>query len=92
MVVPLKVGVAGLGTVGAALISQIVRQREALTARCGRPIDIVAVCARSLAKNRGIDLKSMKWFSNPNALARSPGIDVFVELIGGAGDPARSAV
>ena len=92
MVAPLKVGVAGLGTVGAALISQIAHQREGLAARCGRPIDIVAVCARSRTKNRGLDLKSIKWFSDPIALARSPGIDVFVELIGGAGDPARSAV
>jgi homoserine dehydrogenase len=92
MVAPLKVGVAGLGTVGAALIAQIANQREALAARCGRGIDVVAVCARSRSKKRGFDLKSMKWFSDPVALARAPGIDVFVELMGGAGDPARSAV
>jgi homoserine dehydrogenase len=92
MVTPLKVGVAGLGTVGAALIAQVARQREVLAARCGRPIDIVAVCARSRAKNRGLDIKKMKWFSDPIALARAPDIDVFVELIGGAGDQAKSAV
>src|SRR5271169_1111695 len=89
---PLRVGVAGLGTVGAALIAQVARQREALAARCGRPIEIVAVCARSRAKKRGTDLKSMKWFSDPVALARSSSIDVFVELIGGVGDPAKAAV
>jgi len=88
----LKVGVAGLGTVGAALVSQIAHQRDALSARCGRTIEVVAVCARSRAKNRGIDLRKMKWFSDPLALAREPGIDVFVELIGGAGDPAKGAV
>jgi len=92
MVASLKVGVAGLGTVGAALIAQIARQRETLAARCGRPIEVVAVCARSRSKNRGVDLKSMQWFSDPVALARSAGIDVFVELIGGAGDPAKAAV
>ena len=92
MVAPLKVGVAGLGTVGAALVAQIARQREQLTARCGRAIEVVAVCARSRAKKRGLDLKSIKWFSDPIALARSNEIDVFVELMGGAGDPARSAV
>ena len=92
MAQPLRVGVAGLGTVGAALIAQMARQREALAARCGRPIEVVAVCARSRAKNRGVDLKSMKWFSDPVALAQSADIDVFVELIGGAGDPAKSAV
>ena len=34
----------------------------------------------------------MKWFAEPSLLARDPGIDVFVELIGGAGEPAKSAV
>ncbi len=92
MVASLKVGVAGLGTVGAALVAQVAQQRERLTARCGRKIEIVAVCARSRAKNRGIDLKSMKWFADPVALAQSADIDVLVELIGGAGDPARNTV
>jgi homoserine dehydrogenase len=88
----LRVGVAGLGTVGAALVAQVARQREALLARCGRRIDVVAVCARSKAKNRGIDVKKLKWVSDPMALARDPGIDVFVELIGGDGNPAKAAV
>jgi homoserine dehydrogenase len=89
---PLKVGVAGLGTVGAALVAQIARQREALLARCGRRLEVVAVCARTKAKDRGVDLKKMKWFSDPVALAGAPDFDVFVELIGGAGDPAKAAV
>ena len=92
MATALKVGVAGLGTVGAVLVAQVARQREALAARCGRAIEIVAVCARSRTKERGIDLKKMKWFADPVALARDPGIDVFVELIGGAGNPAKGAV
>src|SRR4029077_12301966 len=92
MAAALKVGVAGLGTVGAALVAQVSRQREALAARCGRAIEIVAVCARSKAKDRGIDLKRIQWFPDPIALARAPGIDVFVELIGGDRDPAKAAV
>jgi homoserine dehydrogenase len=92
MAQPLRVGVAGLGTVGAALVAQVAQQREELTARCGRRIEIAAVCARSKAKERGINLKKMEWFSDPVALARAPGIDVFVELMGGAGDPAKAAV
>jgi homoserine dehydrogenase len=88
----LRVGVAGLGTVGAALIAQLAHQREALAVRCGRGIEVVAVCARSKGKDRGVSLKKMKWYSDPVALARAPDIDVFVELIGGAGDPAKSAV
>jgi homoserine dehydrogenase len=92
MTTSLKVGVAGLGTVGAALVAQVARQQEALAARCGRAIEIVAVSARSKSKDRGVDLRKVKWFSDPVALARAPGIDVFVELIGGAGDPAKSAI
>jgi homoserine dehydrogenase len=92
MALPLKVGVAGVGTVGAALIGQIATHREALAARCGRGIEVVAVCARSKGKDRGVDLKKMKWFTDPVALAREPGIDVFVELMGGADGPAKAAV
>src|SRR5690348_1784214 len=92
MAPPLKVGVAGLGTVGTALLAQIAHQRDALAARCGRSIDVIAVCARARNKDRGVDLKKMKWFAEPASLARDPGIDVFVELIGGAGEPAKDAV
>src|SRR5436305_2139516 len=92
MATPLKVGLAGLGTVGASVVRLIGEQRTALSARCGRGIEIVAVSARARAKNRGVDLKKFRWLSDPIALARDPGIDVFVELIGGAGDPAKRAV
>jgi homoserine dehydrogenase len=92
MATPLKVGLAGLGTVGASVVRLIDQQRHALTQRCGRAIEIVAVTARSKAKNRGVDLKRFRWASDPLALARDEGIDVFVELMGGAGDPAKAAV
>jgi homoserine dehydrogenase len=92
MVAPLKVGLAGLGTVGGAVVRLIERQREALAVRCGRPVEIVAVSARSRGKNRGIDLKKFRWVSDPVKLASDPAIDVFVELIGGEGNPARAAV
>ena len=92
MVAPLKVGLAGLGTVGASVVRLIAEQRAALTLRCGRPIEIVAVTARSRGKDRGIDVKSLRWVADPVGLATDPGIDVFVELIGGDGNPARSAV
>ena len=78
MAPPLKVGVAGLGTVGATLLAQIAQQRDALVARCGRRIEVVAVCARSRNKDRGLDLRKIKWFGEPSSLARDPDIDVFV--------------
>jgi homoserine dehydrogenase len=92
MAAPLKVGLAGLGTVGASVVRLIAEQREALALRCGRPVEVVAVSARSRGKDRGIDLKSLRWVADPVALARDPGIDAFVELMGGDGNPARASV
>jgi homoserine dehydrogenase len=92
MAEPLKVGLAGLGTVGTSVVHLLERGRAKLLARCGRPIEVVAVSARSRSKKRDVDLKKFRWFSDPAALARDPSIDVFVELMGGAGDPAKRAV
>ena len=63
MAAALKVGVAGLGTVGAGLCAQIARQREALAARCGRAIEIVRCARARAAKKRGVDLKKAEWVS-----------------------------
>lgn len=88
----LKVGLAGLGTVGAGVVRMLERQKAALAARTGRNIRIVAVAARDRTKDRGLDLSGVRWFEDPVALAVDPEIDVFVELMGGAGDPAKAAV
>src|ERR1039457_7123035 len=92
MVAPLKVGIAGLGTVGAEVVRLIEQQSRTLSARCGRGVRVVAVTARSKAKKRGLDLRGIVWAKNPLALASDPGIDCFVELIGGSGEPALSAI
>ena len=80
---PLRIGIAGLGTVGAAVITLLGRQAEALNCRTGRQIAITGVSACQREKRRGIDLAGFAWFDDCVALARSPGIDLFVELIGG---------
>src|SRR5580693_3854652 len=92
MVAPLKVGIAGLGTVGAEVVRLIEQQGRALSARCGRAVRVVAVTARSKVKKRGLDLHGVAWAKNPLALASDPGIDCFVELMGGSGEPALSAI
>jgi homoserine dehydrogenase len=92
MVQPLKVGLAGLGTVGSAVVRLLDEGREKLIARCGRPIEVVALNARTRGKKRDFDVKDFRWVSDPEALARDPQIDAFVEVMGGAGDPAKSAV
>jgi len=88
----LKVGLAGLGTVGVAVVRMLEARAAELTIRTGRTIEIVAVSARDRAKSRGIDLSGVTWFDDPVALARDPGIDVFVELMGGEGGIAKEAV
>ena len=89
---PLKVGLAGVGTVGAAVIRLLDQGHEKLATRCGRPIEVVAVSARSRGKKRDINLKKFRWFADPVALAADPAIDVLVEVIGGAGNPAKRAI
>src|ERR1700691_130587 len=91
MAEPLKVGLAGLGTVGTAVVGLLDRGRDNLAARCGRPIEVVAVSARSRSKKRGIDLKKFRWFADPAKLAADPAIDVVVEVIGGEGNPPQRA-
>ena len=92
MVAPLKLGIAGLGTVGAAVVRLIAEEQSALVARTDRRIAVVAVTARSKGKKRNADLRKIRWVTDPQRLAVDPEIDVFVELMGGDGDPARSAV
>jgi homoserine dehydrogenase len=89
---PLNVGIAGLGTVGSEVVRLIEQQRRMLAARSGCDVRVVGVTARSKAKKRGIDLGGVKWVKDPVELAADSGIDCFVELMGGAGEPALSAI
>lgn len=88
----LRLGVAGLGTVGASLIRLVARHGRDIGVRSGRMIAVTAVAARDRSRDRGVDVSDCAWFDDPVALARSPEIDVFVELMGGAEGAAREAV
>ncbi|CAO3445255.1 Homoserine dehydrogenase (EC 1.1.1.3) [Azospirillum argentinense] len=89
---PLKIAVAGLGTVGAGVLKLLERQADLIEQRCGRRIEVVAVSARSRGKDRGVDLSTVEWYDDPVALAAHPGVDVVVELIGGSEGPAKETV
>lgn len=89
---PLKVGIAGLGTVGASVIRILERRNETVTQRGGRPVEVVAVSARDRTKDRGVDLSRFTWFDNPVDLARSADVDCVVELVGGADGAALEVV
>ncbi|MDP3263701.1 MAG: homoserine dehydrogenase [Tabrizicola sp.] len=88
---PLRLGLAGLGTVGIGVVQIIQRQADLIAARTGRAVTITAVSARDRSKNRDADLSAYAWETDPVALARRDDIDVFVEVMGGHDGPAKAA-
>ena len=91
MTVSYRIGVAGLGTVGASVVRMIAR-RQATLAASGLNIRVAAVSSRDRNRDRGLDLAGVTWFDDPVALARSGEVDCVVELIGGAEGPAKAVV
>lgn len=89
---PLKLGIAGLGTVGTGLLQLLAAHGGRLADNLGRRLEVTGVSARSRAKPRGVSLEGIAWFDKPEQLAADPSIDVFVELIGGDEGSARVAV
>ena len=88
---PLRLGIAGLGTVGAGVVKIIRQKANLLASRTGRPVVITAVSARSRDKDRGVNLADYAWEDDPVALATRDDVDVFVELMGGDEGPAKDA-
>lgn len=91
MAKPLRLGIAGLGTVGTGVVKIVQRHADLLAARTGRAVVISAVSARSRDKDRGVRLGGYAWEDDPVALAQRDDVDVFVELMGGADGPALTA-
>lgn len=88
----LRIGVAGLGTVGASVLRILRDKSEMLTRQCGKPVTVTAVSARDRNRDRGIGLSGIAWFDDPVELAKSAEIDLFIELIGGEDGPAKASV
>jgi homoserine dehydrogenase len=89
---PLRLGIAGLGTVGIGVVKIVQTHADLIAARAGRPIEIVAVSAHSRTKNRSADISGYAWEDDPVALARRDDVDVVIELIGGEDGPAKALV
>jgi homoserine dehydrogenase len=89
---PLRIGIAGLGTVGAGTQKVLLQNRDILSARCGRELVVTAVSARDKSKDRGIDLAGIHWCDDATELAVRDDVDVIAELIGGEGGIAKSLV
>jgi len=89
---PLRLGIAGLGTVGASVVRLLEGQGNAIASQLGRAVKVAAVSARDRTRDRGIDTDSISWHDDPVGLARANSIDVFVELMGGADGVAHESV
>ncbi len=88
MAAPLRIALAGLGTVGGGVVRLIETNGALIARRAGRPLEIVAVCARDRGKDRGVDLSRYDWEDDMTVLAERADVDVVVELVGGSDGPA----
>ena len=86
---PLRIGLAGLGTVGAGVVKMLQAHGDTIAARAGRPVEIAAISARSRHRDRGVDLAAYAWEDDPVALARRGDVDLVVEVMGGEDGPAQ---
>lgn len=91
MAAPLRLGLAGLGTVGIGVVQIVQKHADLIAARSGRAVVITAVSARDRTKNRDADVSGFTWETDPVALARRDDVDVFIEVMGGHEGPAREA-
>ena len=92
MTADLRIGIAGLGTVGAGVLKLLAEHRDLLRQRCGRGITVVAVSARDRNRERAVAWAPARWVDDPVALAQAPDVDVVVELIGGSAGAPRALV
>ncbi|MBS0470451.1 MAG: homoserine dehydrogenase [Proteobacteria bacterium] len=77
---PLRIALAGLGTVGGGVVQALANPE--LSERAGRKLEIAAVSARDRSRDRGFDISKFAWSDDATALLKSEA-DVIVELIGG---------
>src|SRR5271154_4987863 len=86
---PFRIAIAGLGTVGGGVVKALAARGDDLSARAGRKLEVIAVCARDAKKARGFEVKN--FVADPLALAKGDA-DLVVELIGGEEGIARQLV
>ncbi len=88
---PVKIGLLGIGTVGSGTLHVLERNREEITRRAGRQIEIAMIAARNVERARGIAGPAIPVVSDVRAVVTNPEIDIIVEVIGGT-TVAREAI
>ena len=88
MAEPLRVALAGLGTVGVGVIRLVEANAALIARRAGRPIQITVVSARDRSRSRGVDLAPYAWEDDMVILGERADVDVVVEMVGGSDGPA----
>ncbi len=88
----LRIGIAGLGTVGAGTLAILQENAALIAARTGRSIAVSAVSMRDAKKQRDVKLDGIRIEADAIALANAADVDVVVETIGGDEGIARALV
>jgi len=92
MSAPLRIAIAGLGTVGAGVVDVLAGNGDLIAQRAGRPVQVVAVSARHRGTDRGVSLDDFDWYDDAAEMAAKADCDAVVELIGGSEGIARRVV
>lgn len=92
MSAPLRIGIAGLGTVGGGTVKLLAGNAALIEQRCGRALQVVAVSARDQKKAMNLPLENVKFVPDAVQLATDPTVDVVVEVIGGSEGVGRNLV
>ena len=87
-----RVGIAGLGTVGAGVLSLLQQHGALIATRCGCDVVPVAISARDRSRDRGVPLDAYRWFDSATDMAQDGEVDVVIELIGGEDGIAKAVV
>ena len=79
-----KIGILGVGTVGASVVKILEENADIIEARAGKKIVVKSGVVKNLSKDRGV---SIPLSDNPLDVVDDPEIDIVVELMGGVEEP-----
>ncbi len=89
---PVRIGIAGLGTVGAGTVNVLARNADEISRRAGRAIEVTRALVNDPRKARDCDLDGIALTTDPKELLEDPQIEVIVELVGGVDGMAHDLV